>query len=250
MHVLILRADLHLPVARSLKAKRSSVTPLIKHLDRLAGVAASEVASIAVPYSGFSSLCFSTDGNLLAVGSRSGELRVYETGRWEEPTLEQTEPDVQVVDVKFAADQHQFAVAYSDGNVKLVDVLHSEPTFASIKINSTPLSLSFCESPDQLAIGTQSGEIHTIDTVTFQTAQVVKAHSSRINALACFPQGDRLVSGGRDRELRIWDLRSGELVAALAGHARQVFAIAVSPDGRTAASGGLGGDIRLWRSDR
>ena len=42
MHVLILRADLHLPVTRSLKAKRSLVVPIIRHLDQLAGVAAAE----------------------------------------------------------------------------------------------------------------------------------------------------------------------------------------------------------------
>lgn len=43
MHVLILRADLHLPTAQSLKAKRSLVTPMIRHVDQLSGVAASEV---------------------------------------------------------------------------------------------------------------------------------------------------------------------------------------------------------------
>jgi uncharacterized protein YlxP (DUF503 family) len=43
MHVLILRADLHLPVAQSLKAKRSVVTPIIRYIDHLAGVAAAEV---------------------------------------------------------------------------------------------------------------------------------------------------------------------------------------------------------------
>ena len=43
MHVLILRADLHLPATQSLKAKRSVVTPMIRHIDQLSGVAAAEV---------------------------------------------------------------------------------------------------------------------------------------------------------------------------------------------------------------
>jgi uncharacterized protein YlxP (DUF503 family) len=43
MQVLVLRADLHIPAARSLKDKRSSVTPVVRHLDRLTGVGASEV---------------------------------------------------------------------------------------------------------------------------------------------------------------------------------------------------------------
>ena len=43
MHVLILRADLHLPATQSLKAKRSVITPMIRHIDQLSGVAAAEV---------------------------------------------------------------------------------------------------------------------------------------------------------------------------------------------------------------
>lgn len=43
MHVLILRADLHLPASSSLKAKRSVVTPMLRHIDSQTGVAAAEV---------------------------------------------------------------------------------------------------------------------------------------------------------------------------------------------------------------
>ena len=43
MHVLILRADLHFPATQSLKAKRSVITPLIRHIDGQSGVGAAEV---------------------------------------------------------------------------------------------------------------------------------------------------------------------------------------------------------------
>ncbi len=43
MHVLILRADLHLPATQSLKAKRSVITPLIRYIDQQSGVGAAEV---------------------------------------------------------------------------------------------------------------------------------------------------------------------------------------------------------------
>lgn len=211
---------------------------------------ATQVASIPLSYSGYSSLCFSADGQLLAAGSRSGELRVYATGEWDEPKFEWTDADVQVVAIRFSPTKREFAVAYSDGRVKLIDVSLPRETTKSIELSSAPLALSFCGLPGQLAVGTQAGEIHIIDTTTLRTLEVLKAHSSRINALASFPNGDRLVSGGRDRELRIWDLASGDLVAALVGHSRQVFTVAVAPDGNTIASGGLGGDVRLWRGGR
>jgi uncharacterized protein YlxP (DUF503 family) len=43
MHVLTLRAEIHLPSASSLKAKRSVLTSMVRHLDQLSGVAAAEV---------------------------------------------------------------------------------------------------------------------------------------------------------------------------------------------------------------
>ena len=43
MHVLVLRAELHLPQARSLKAKRSVVKSALAHLQQRNGVGAAEV---------------------------------------------------------------------------------------------------------------------------------------------------------------------------------------------------------------
>ncbi|MCA9119067.1 MAG: protein kinase [Planctomycetaceae bacterium] len=209
-----------------------------------------KVGSISLPYSGFSSLGFSASGDLLATGSRSGEVRVYATGHWDEPKWEWTDPDVEVFDLRFSLTGETLAVAYSNGKVKLIDLSRSEPTIRHLQLKTSPLSLNFCNLRGELAIGTQDGEIHVINSLTLETLRIFKAHSSRINALSSFPSGDRLVSGGRDRELRIWDFDSGELVASLVGHGRQVFATAVSPDGTTIASGGLGGDIRIWRGAR
>lgn len=44
MHVLIARIDLHIPAARSLKAKRSVVLSLVRLIDQMHGVACAEVA--------------------------------------------------------------------------------------------------------------------------------------------------------------------------------------------------------------
>ena len=43
MRVLVLKAELHLPASQSLKAKRSIITPIVRHVDRLTGAGAAEV---------------------------------------------------------------------------------------------------------------------------------------------------------------------------------------------------------------
>ena len=43
MHVLVATIDLHLPAARSLKAKRSTILSLVRLVDQMHGVACAEV---------------------------------------------------------------------------------------------------------------------------------------------------------------------------------------------------------------
>ena len=208
-----------------------------------------QAASIPLPYAGFSTLAFSADGRQLAAGSRSGELRVYAQGEWDEPAVELTESDVQIAGLAFLPSTGFLAVAYSDGHIKLLDTANGGSVVKAIELKSPPLAMTTFGGGQLLAIGTQSGEMHLLDAATLAALQTVKAHSSRINTIASFPGGDRLVTGGRDRELRIWDTRTGDISAALTGHSHQVFAVAVSADGNTVASCGLAGDVRLWRSN-
>lgn len=91
VHVMILRADLRLPTCQSLKAKRSVVTPIIRHLDQLTAVAAAEV--------GHNDKWQRTEIGVTAVGNRvshleatmdtverylwsRGEVEVLELTRW------------------------------------------------------------------------------------------------------------------------------------------------------------------------
>lgn len=48
MHVLVAQIDIHIPAAGSLKEKRSVVTSIVRNLDQMHGVAASEVDHLDV----------------------------------------------------------------------------------------------------------------------------------------------------------------------------------------------------------
>lgn len=48
MQVLVAEIDIHIPSARSLKEKRSVVTSIVRNLDQMHGVAASEVDHLEV----------------------------------------------------------------------------------------------------------------------------------------------------------------------------------------------------------
>jgi WD40 repeat protein/predicted Ser/Thr protein kinase len=205
-------------------------------------------SAISLPYGGFASVCFSTDGDFLAAGSRNGTVHLYDSEHPDEPLFEIPHADVEVNDMAFSPITRVLAIALSDGWVEFVNPDNGMVDDLRIEIPTSPTALVFCEGGKRLAVATQFGKIHLFNMPGGIRTRTIECHGSRINTLAVFPDGTRIASGGRERNLHIWDVVSGERISTLAGHRRQIFSISIAPDGLQLVSGGLEGDIRIWRS--
>jgi WD40 repeat protein/serine/threonine protein kinase len=200
---------------------------------------------LAVAPTGALAVVFSSSGKQLAVATRRGSVRAYETETWK-PQFDGPEREGRANALAYSPDDHLLAVAWDDKSIELLDPATGQAKEPAIELKVEPVALKFCPKQGVLAIGTSVGEILLWDLAQRRQRESIKGHTARINALATLPDGRTLISGGRDRQLKLWDLDSGELITSLSGHLRQVFAIAVSPDGNAIGSGGLEGDVRIW----
>ena len=196
--------------------------------------------------SGMSTVCVSDDGRWLALGSRGGMIMVFDQST-KEVIHELIKPDAQVTDAVFLRDNVHIAVAYSTGEVNLVEVATAK-IINEFNFESIPQVIGRSPLAGKIAVGTQRGDIHLLDLPSGERT-TIDAHQGRINDVAFFPDATRMVSVGRDKKVRLWDLESLTCVAMLYGHERQIFSVAVSADGHRIASAGLDGDVRLWRID-
>ena len=190
---------------------------------------------------------WSPTGEMIAVGSRQGEVSIYRATDLESP-FTSFHSTGRVNALAFSTTAGKLVAAFADRRVVFVDLESQETEDVTFADDDSPKSLTFCNHDTILVVGTQQGFLHFIDLQQSTLIAKLKAHAGAVNDLCVIPDERQLVSAGQDRLLKIWDVSSRELITQLAGHDRGVVSVCVSPNGRHLASSGTAGDIRIWRS--
>jgi WD40 repeat protein len=205
---------------------------------------------------GVSSIAFSPDGKLLALGSSmlSSDGVVYGIILWDVATREQIGQPLTghadtVWGVDFSPDGKLLASRSEDGTIILWDVATKEqigqPLTTYVKWAS---SVVFSPDGKLLASGIDYGAVGLWEVATGQAiARFRTGHTYNVESVAFSPDGKTLASGLVDNSIALWDWASGEFIGQiLAGHMDTVWSVAFSPDGKTLASGSADKTIMLW----
>ncbi len=90
------------------------------------------------------------------------------------------------------------------------------------------------------------GQVQLWDTATGRELGALKGHGKGISQVTFSRDGRLLASGSTDNTIRIWDLAAKRELRTLAGHTANIESIDFSPDGRLLASAGEDGSTFLW----
>jgi WD40 repeat protein/tRNA A-37 threonylcarbamoyl transferase component Bud32 len=229
------------------------------------------------------SLSFSSQGNLLAVGSEQyaklwdverghfvdsfaplpstpKSLAISPDGRWlavggwgGSRFLDlQTKQDLQVSahnrnlveHVVFSGDGKFLGMATARG--VLLRNLQPVSEFDSLPRYTSEIRALAISPDDQILALGLTGEIGLWNLPSGEKARVFPAHDNRtVQSIAFTRDGQFMFSGGDDSNVRIWDLQSGRSVETITGET-WVRCVAVSPDGKYFAAT-VGGDFGVDR---
>lgn len=210
------------------------------------------------------SLAYSPDGRMLAGGTWSGRVFVWEaaTGRLLYSLGHDSE--LRVEGLAFSRDG-QILVTSGEWRTTLWDLKNRRPKRVIKLFEYTAHSVAFSRDGTKLAVagekepysedwsifdqGKFTGEVHLWQLGTNTPRRTLSARSERFCSVAFSPNGDTLAVGCSDG-VRLWQpaSRKVDLLTVKGGHFQQ--AVAFSPDGSTLASGGEDKVIRLWRLNR
>jgi WD40 repeat protein/tRNA A-37 threonylcarbamoyl transferase component Bud32 len=195
------------------------------------------------------SVAFSPNGKLLAFGTRSHGLKVWDIETHQEKT-------------SFPGRYGQYrgsVLLFSPDGTTLAAASGDEILLWNIEEKTLSMTLkghwagvtSLVFSPDckTLISGSLDNSIRLWSLESRQEMASLN-HTSSVASLALSADGKTLASGAVDKTIRIWDLETRLQLAMLTNHTRGVVCLALSPDQKTLASGSWDFLIKLWDTAR
>ena len=191
------------------------------------------------------SVAFHPHEDLLAAGTASGEVRLWNTINGMPQDIYQGHTDW-VRSVAFHPSGQLIASGSEDLTVRLWDMT----TRQCIKVLQGHIhrvrSLAFSPNGSTLATGSEDHTVKIWEVSTGQCLQTLQGHTDQVRAVAFGPSGKFILSGSEDQTVRLWELPTGQCLTTFQGHTGPIFAVAVSADGEMIASGGEDHTVRLW----
>ncbi len=209
------------------------------------------------------SMAFSRDGKLIAVGSRNGNVVIWDVATGDDrfsvgvPHTDTRSQDIPVRSVWFSPETNTVSASSAgnelwrwrvksgkSGRVKSTKVEKVESPFKHW--NRAPV-VSVSKAYDVMATASE-WDVATLNPWTLEPLRYVSDHEHGALCVSLSPDTASVATGGRDGLVKIWDTANLEVRHALRGHDDWVFSVAFSPDGKTLVSGGYDGTVRLWNS--
>ena len=200
------------------------------------------------------SVCFSSDGKVLATCAGTGSICLWDAYRWQ--PLRKFE--AYGITNSFLSGVSTIAwgsgdtlIARPNNRQDAVEILDSQSgqLLRVLPCNSQTIT-AISWSPDSrlLAVGTTDGTVYLWDTASDSNATPVTlpAHIGRVNALVWTPQKQSLITAGQDGKIEIWEPRSSVRTKSLRGYPAPITCLALSPEGDVLAAGSDNGIIHLW----
>jgi WD40 repeat protein len=235
------------------------------------------------------SLAYSPDGNLLAVGDEQGMVSLWNRGGrrigrlasqdapihslafdpvgkvlaiagvltdielWEVSSRRKrgslSGQESQIQDVAFSPDGTRLASAGTNGVAILWDVARRQPLHRLLGHRKPVLDVAFSRDGQWLATAGADSTVRLWHPESGRELRVFRGHGSAVLTVAFCPKGNLLASGSVDKTARIWDPRDGKELLVLKGHAGAVTEVAFTPDGERLATGSVDQTIKIWKAE-
>ncbi|HEX6524475.1 MAG TPA: trypsin-like peptidase domain-containing protein [Streptosporangiaceae bacterium] len=147
--------------------------------------------------------------------------------------------------VAFSPDGTLLATASTDGTARIRDLTTGKSRKVTIDGRAVQY---FAFSPDGTLLATASTDstARIWDLNTGTTRTTINSAGHVIGGMAFSPDGTHLATASYDGTARIWDVATGTTRTTLTGHEDWIWGVAFSPDGTLLATASTDGTARIW----
>ena len=202
--------------------------------------------------SGVTSLTFAEGGELLAIATADGRVRVASTTRMVQglpmPFIaNRSLPGASASDSLFLPDG-RLVLACTDGVLRVLRLADAD--LSSVHGHGGPVtSLALAADGSRLLSGSSDSTLRLWSCYALLPKTLFTGHKENIRDVAFSPDGGSLATASDDGTAWIWEAASGEVTHILRGHDTYVRCLAYSPDGEWLATGSGDRTVRLWDAE-
>ncbi|KAJ6560688.1 hypothetical protein B0H10DRAFT_1966889 [Mycena sp. CBHHK59/15] len=200
-------------------------------------------------------LAVSNAGDIVATGSRSGTLNLWNTSLGI-----QTLPPLQgetwgLASISFSSDSTVLFSGVSRGEIcvwdvhtgKILQTLHARNGEDLLTEKKALTWFAVSGNDSVIVCGFQDGSVQILDTKTpDRSCPLLNGHTDAVNAVAFSYSQGMVISASVDSTIRLWDSQTGACITEFWGHTASVEDVAFSPDDSKIVSGSFDGTMKIW----
>jgi WD40 repeat protein len=193
-----------------------------------------------------SSIAFSPNGTLLAAGSFSNDVQLWQANGSELVRTLQA-PAGQVNWVAFSPDGTLLAVASSDALIRIWNVADGT-LIQTLAGHSGPVgSVAFSPDGKSVASGASDGSVHIWSVEGGISTNSVVGAEGGVTRVVFSADGSTVAFSSGDGVVRLWQINGGQVPTTLTGHLGAITDLTFNPGGALLASASTDGTVRLWQ---
>ena len=191
------------------------------------------------------SVVFSSDGKMIAGGSKDKTVRVWDAIAMDEKHVLNGHKN-EINSVAFSPDGATIASGSEDKTVRLWDANTGEEKLVLDKHESGVLRVAFSPDGATIANVANTPEIYLWDVDTGEPKKVIDGDNSGVTSVVFHPDGKVFATGGQSGVIQLFDANSGESVRKFLGHWMKVKDLRFTTDGNKLVSLCDNGILYVW----
>lgn len=190
------------------------------------------------------SLALSPDEKLLAIGTGSGEIAIWDIAKNRFQTRWKAHENW-VFDLVIDEKKNRLISGGGDNYTKVWQVGTWKRLYEFQDHKDDVHGIASTEDGQTFITGGDDAQVLVREVFTGKISEL-KGHTAQVTSVVKTPDEKRILTGSRDETIRVWDLKKLQEIAVLQGHTEDVLHLAINSSGKHVASASYDGTVRVW----